>query len=91
MGRRSKPEFEVKKSAVPNGDLSWFIIGRPNGRRVRAWFPSKEKAQAEAKERNIKMRKLGEVAAWGRQRADRDGDGRGNAPSPVWKDASGMR
>ena len=62
MGRRSKPEFEVKKSAVPNGDLSWFIIGRPNGKRVRAWFPSKEKAQAEAKERNIKMRKLGEDA-----------------------------
>jgi integrase len=63
MGRRSKPEFEVKKSAVPNGDLSWFIIGRPNGKRVRAWFPSKEKAQAEVKERNIKMRKLGEDAA----------------------------
>jgi integrase len=60
MGRLAKPEFDVKKSAVSNGGLNWFIIGRPNGKRVRAWFPSKEKAQAEATERNVKMRKLGE-------------------------------
>jgi integrase len=45
---------------VPNGDLVWYIIGRPNGKRQRAWFPTKEKAQAEATERNLKMRKLGE-------------------------------
>jgi integrase len=63
MGRLAKPKFEVKKSTVPNGDLNWFIIGRPNGKRVRAWFPSKEKAQAEATERNIKIRKLGEHSA----------------------------
>jgi hypothetical protein len=40
-----------------------FIIGRPNGKRVRAWFPTKEKAQAEATERNVKMRKLGSDSA----------------------------
>ena len=45
---------------MPNGDLVWYIIGRPNGKRQRAWFPTKEKAQAEATERNLKMRKLGE-------------------------------
>jgi integrase len=60
IGRRAKPEFQVKKSSVSNGGLSWFIIGRPNGERIRAWFPTKEKAQAEATERNTKMRRLGE-------------------------------
>jgi integrase len=63
MGRNAKPEFEVKKSTVPNGEQNWFIIGRPNGKRVRAWFPTKEKAQAEATERNVKMRKLGSDSA----------------------------
>jgi hypothetical protein len=48
----------VKKSTLANSDLTWFIIGRPNGQRVRAWFASKEKATAEATERNIKIRKL---------------------------------
>jgi integrase len=63
MGRRAKPEYEVFKASKPNGDKSWFIIGRPNGKRVRAWFSSKEKAQAEATERNIKLRRLGSAAA----------------------------
>ena len=60
MGRHAKPEFRVVKSTVPNGSLRWFIIGRPNGKRVRAWFSTKEKAQAEATERNTKLRRLGE-------------------------------
>ena len=60
MARPSKPQFTVQKSSSGNGGLFWFIIGRPNGKRVRAWFATKEKAQAEATERNAKMRKLGE-------------------------------
>jgi integrase len=63
MGRPAKPEYAVKKSKKPNGKLSWFIIGRPNGVKKVAWFPTKEKAQAEATERNVKMRKLGQDSA----------------------------
>src|SRR6202011_4910211 len=63
MGRHAKPEYEVKKSTVPNGDLFWYIVGRPNGVRKRAWFPTKEKAQAEATERNIALRRLGSSAS----------------------------
>jgi integrase len=63
MARHAKPEFKVQRSSVPNGEMSWFIIGRPNGKRVRAWFPTKEKAQAEATERNIKLRRLGSDSA----------------------------
>ncbi len=60
MGRNAKPEFRVRKSLRDNAGLKWFIIGRPGGKRVRAWFDCKEKAQAEATERNIQMRKLGQ-------------------------------
>jgi integrase len=63
MGRRPKPEYEAKKSNVPNGGLLWYIVGRPNGIKKRAWFPTKEKATAEANERNIKLRRLGSAAA----------------------------
>jgi integrase len=63
MGRNAKPEFVVKKSTLANSDLNWFIIGRPNGQRVRAWFASKERATAEATERNLKIRKLGQESA----------------------------
>jgi hypothetical protein len=63
MGRNAKPEFQVFKASKPQGSLSWFILGRPNGKRVRAWFPSKEKAQAAATERNIQLRRLGSAAA----------------------------
>jgi len=59
MGRRAKPEFAVFQSPKPNGGKSWYIDGRPHGKRVRAWFSSKEKAQAEATEQNIKLRKHG--------------------------------
>ena len=40
----------------------WYIVGRPNGKRTRAWLKTKEVAQAEATERNLAMRKLGENA-----------------------------
>jgi integrase len=64
VGRQAKPEYQVFKASEANGDKSWFILGRPNGKkRVRAWFASKEKATAEATERNIKLRKLGSTAA----------------------------
>lgn len=63
MGRPAKPEYEVKKSSVPNGERIWYIIGRPNGVKKRAWFPTREKAQAEATERNAKLRKLGQDSA----------------------------
>jgi hypothetical protein len=59
MGRHAKPEFSVFKSPNPNGNKIWYIDGRPNGKRERAWFSSKEKAQLEATERNIKLRKHG--------------------------------
>jgi integrase len=62
VGRPVVSEYKVKKAAKPNSGKVWYIIGRPNGRRIRAWFPSKEAAQAEATERNIAMRKLGKNA-----------------------------
>jgi transposase len=43
-------------SKIPNGNKHWYITGRPEGKRVRAWFDTKEKAQAEAKECNSYLR-----------------------------------
>src|SRR5258707_2640569 len=60
MGRPTISEYQVKQAAVPNGDKYWYIVGRPNGKRIRAWFKTKEEAKAEATERNIAMRKLGQ-------------------------------
>ena len=62
MGRNAKPEYDVKQATYPNSGKYWYIIGRPNGKRTRAWFDTKEAAQAEATERNLKMRKFGESA-----------------------------
>ena len=59
--RKKQPEFRVYKSSTPNGNRKWYIIGRPAGKRIRAWFATKEQAEAEATERNVKMRKLGET------------------------------
>jgi integrase len=59
--RKKQPEFRVYK-AKENGNRRWYIIGRPTGKRIRAWFETKEQAEAEATERNLKMRKLGETA-----------------------------
>ena len=63
MGRRAKPEYQVFRTAKPNGEKSWYIIGRPAGKRIRAWFDTKEAAVAEATERNIQLRRLGSAAA----------------------------
>jgi integrase len=60
--RKKQPEFRAYKSATANGNHKWYIIGRPAGKRIRAWFATKEQAEAEATERNLKMRKLGETA-----------------------------
>jgi hypothetical protein len=59
MSRRRKTLFEVKKSGVPNGTKYWFIIGRPNGKRVRAWFDSEAEAKAEAKKQNSQLEDYG--------------------------------
>jgi integrase len=59
MSRPKKTLFEVKKSAVPNGNKYWFIIGRPNGKRVRAWFGSEAEAKAEAKKQNSQLEDYG--------------------------------
>jgi hypothetical protein len=58
---KKQPEFRVYKSSTPNGNRRWYIIGRPAGKRIRASFATKEQAEAEATERNVKMRKLGET------------------------------
>jgi integrase len=60
--RKKQPQFVVHKAKKPHGACRWYIIGRPDGKRIRAWFPTKEAADAEATERNVKMRKLGNVA-----------------------------
>jgi integrase len=63
MGRRAKPEYQVFKAKKTNGKKRWYIVGRPNGKRIRAWFSTEEQAEAEANERNIKLRRLGSAAA----------------------------
>jgi hypothetical protein len=63
MARPTKHAFEVKRLRKPIGKKRWYIIGRPNGKRVRLLYPSEEKAQAEATVRNSRMRKLGQDAA----------------------------
>ena len=62
MGRKAKSDYEVKRANVPNAGKVWYIIGRPNGKRRRAWFKTKEAAQAEATERNIAIHRFGEQA-----------------------------
>ena len=48
MARPSIREYQIKRANAPNGDKVWHIVGRPNGKRIRAWFKTKEAAQAEA-------------------------------------------
>jgi hypothetical protein len=62
MERKAKSDYQVKQAQVPNGGKSWYIIGRPNGQRKRAWFATKAEAQAEAQERNIAIQRFGEYA-----------------------------
>jgi hypothetical protein len=60
MGRRAKPEYQVfragKKDGKPNGTKKWYIVGRPEGKRIRAWFETKEAAEAEATEQIREIR-----------------------------------
>jgi hypothetical protein len=60
--RPKKRMFEVHKSKVPNGSKYWFIIGRPNGTRNRAWFSSEKEAKAEADKRNRELEDYGSKA-----------------------------
>jgi integrase len=62
MGRKAISEYQVKFSKQPNAGKHWYIIGRPNGQRRRAWFPTRETARAEATERKNQMRQFGESA-----------------------------
>ena len=57
--RPSKPLFDVHKAKVPNGKRHWYIVGRPQGKRVRAWFSSEKEASAEAKKRNKELTDYG--------------------------------
>src|ERR1700730_12901896 len=52
--------FRIGRSDTGNGNKKWFIVGRPNGKRQRAWFKTKEQAEGEAEERNHKIKQFGE-------------------------------
>src|ERR1700676_5465667 len=62
MGRRAISEFQVKQTGYPNAGRSWYIVGRPGGKRIRAWFDTKLVAQAEATRRNL-SEKFGQCAS----------------------------
>ena len=36
MGRPAISEYQVKKAKKPNSGKVWHIVGRPNGKRIRA-------------------------------------------------------
>jgi integrase len=63
MGRRAISEFQVKQTCYPNAGRSWYIIGRPGGKRIRAWFDTQLIAQAEATRRNLSIQRFGQQAA----------------------------
>ena len=63
MGRRAISEFQVKRTAYPNARRSWYIVGRPGGNRIRAWFDTQLVAEAEAMERNLSIQRFGQQAA----------------------------
>jgi hypothetical protein len=63
MGRRAISEFQVKQTAYPNAGRSWYIVGRPGGRRIRAWFDTRLVAEAEATQRNLSIQRFGQQAA----------------------------
>jgi len=63
MGRRAISEFQVKQTTSPNAGRSWYIVGRPGGKRIRAWFDSKRVAEAEATQRNLSIQRFGQQAA----------------------------
>jgi integrase len=63
MGRRAISEFRVKQTAYPNAGRSWYIVGRPGGKRIRAWFDTELAAQTAATERNLSIQRFGQQAA----------------------------
>jgi integrase len=63
MGRRAISEFQVKQTAYSNAGRSWYIVGRPGGRRIRAWFDTQLLAEAEASQRNLSIHRFGQQAA----------------------------
>ena len=62
MGRRAISEFQVKQTAYANAGRSWYIVGRPGGKRIRAWFDTKLVAEAEATRRNLSIQRFGHQA-----------------------------
>jgi integrase len=63
MGRRAISEFQVKQTAYPNAGRSWYIVGRPGGKRIRAWFDTQLVAEAAATQRNLSIQRFGQQAA----------------------------
>ena len=63
MGRRAISEFRVKQTAYPNAGRSWYIVGRPGGKRIRAWFDTELAAQTAATKRNLSIQRFGQQAA----------------------------
>jgi hypothetical protein len=63
MGRRAISEFQVKQTDYPNAGRSWYIVGRPGGKRIRAWFDTELTAEAEATQRNLSIQRFGQQAA----------------------------
>jgi len=63
MGRRAISEFQVKQTGHPNAGRNWYIVGRPGGKRIRAWFDTKLVAEAEAEQRNLSIHRFGQQAA----------------------------
>ena len=59
MGRRAISEFQVKQTAYPNAGRSFYIVGRPGGKRIRAWFDARSVAEAEATQRNLSIQRFG--------------------------------
>jgi hypothetical protein len=62
MGRRATSEFQVKQTAYPNAGRCWYIVGRPGGKRIRAWFDTQRLAEAAAAERNLSIQRFGHQA-----------------------------
>jgi hypothetical protein len=63
MGRQAISEFQVKQTDHPNAGRSWYIVGRPGGKRIRAWFDTQLAAEAAAKQRNLSIQRFGQQAA----------------------------
>jgi hypothetical protein len=63
MGRRAISEFQVKQTSYPNAGRSWYIVGRPGGKRIRAWFDTQLAAEAAAAQRNSSIQRFGQQAA----------------------------